>query len=264
MKVRKIAIAACFASALMMVSAPASAAAYFIAGKWYFFSLDFNAELAKVTGKDLNDGTRVDANVTITASDVQCANPQGNLVDPGQGPRVVAYGTSDDLTDGDILRADRKRGNIYAKSASVALPTDPPVGSNPCKDPAGVAEWRPTYWRYKGCDRGTQATPLPTCYADRAVKINGTLIYTVGGAVVDDPLNWTFVYLPTVFTYVATVRTGADDPADPTLTGECRFPANNEAGARFPGQPYSLSNPPSNGWGAAQVDYVCTGLPALN
>jgi hypothetical protein len=74
---KKILIGTCFASVLMMVAAPANAAAYFIGGRWYYFSLDFEADLAKITGKDIKIGTYVGANVKILESNVQCANPQG-------------------------------------------------------------------------------------------------------------------------------------------------------------------------------------------
>ena len=94
MKFRSIAIAVCSAGALMSVSAPAQAAAYLIGGKWYFFSLDFEASLAKVTGRDLKDGTNLFADVKIDTSNTQCANPQGQLINPGQGPKSTASGTS--------------------------------------------------------------------------------------------------------------------------------------------------------------------------
>ena len=126
-----------------------------------------------------------------------------------------------------------------------------------------LAQWLPTYWRYKEgyCNRGTTPSALPACYADRAVKINGVLTYVTGGAV-PDPVAWTFVFLPTAFSYEATVQIGVEDPSAPaeSTTGTCNFPPNNESGAPFPGQPYSLSNPPSGGWAASPVSYVCTGF----
>lgn len=269
MKFRKIAIAACSASVLFAASAPASAAAYLIGGKWYFFSLDFEASLAKVTGKDLKDGTRVFAAVQIDASNIQCANPQGNLVDPGEGPRATAFGTSEDVTDKDLTRTGNKvTGNIYKTTAAVALPKEPDV--NPCKDPNGVAEWKPTYWQFDNCARGTATNPIPTslpvCYTDRAVKLNNTLVYASGpltGTAVANPAHWTFVYLPTAFRYKAAVETGSMETS--SEFGSCHFPANNEAGAAYPGLPYSLDNPPVNGWAAyPPVSYVCTAIPPFD
>ena len=115
---KKIAIAACFASALMMVSAPAHAAAYFIGGKWYYFSLNFEALIAKVTGKDLKTGTYVGAEVKILNSNVQCVNPQGHLLDPGLGPKGTAYGSSPNVKDDDLTKLGNKvTGNVYSTTA---------------------------------------------------------------------------------------------------------------------------------------------------
>ena len=127
MKVRKIAIAACFASALTMVSAPASAAAYLIGGKWYFFSLDFEASIARVTGRDLKTGTFVGGEVKITSSESICLNPESKYVNPGQGPVVKAAGTSPDLTDSDLSKDDRLK-NTFVTTAVVDL-----ASINPCK-----------------------------------------------------------------------------------------------------------------------------------
>jgi hypothetical protein len=271
MKLRKIAIAACSAGVLLAASAPASAAAFLIGGKWYFFSLDFEASLAKVSGKDLRDGTRVFAEVKIDESNIQCANPQGNLVDPGEGPKSTASGTSANVTDKNLTRsANKVTGNIYTTTAAVALPKDPPL-ANPCKDPNGVAEWKPTYWQFAGCVRGTATNPIPVgtvgspvCYTDRAFKrTDGTLVYVSGpltGTPVAAPADWTFVYLPTEFRYKAAVETATVETS--SEYGACNFPANNEPGAPAAGLPYSLDNPPTNGWAAyPPVSYVCTAIP---
>ncbi len=71
--------------------------------------------------------------------------------------------------------------------------------------------------------------------------------------------RWTFVYLPTVFTYDAKVQTGTGGSSQ-SVTGTCNFPLNNEAGALSPPQPYSLGNPPASGWAVSPVSYVCTGF----
>ena len=108
MRFKKITMAACFASALMMVSAPASAAAYFIGGKWYFFSLNFDSLLAKISGGDLRAGTTVKADVEVLASNVQCSNPQGKVIG-GVGPKGGAYqGTSPIVTANNLTKTDNK------------------------------------------------------------------------------------------------------------------------------------------------------------
>ena len=271
MKFRSIAIAVCSAGALMSVSAPAQAAAYLIGGKWYFFSLDFEASLAKVTGRDLKDGTNLFADVKIDTSNTQCANPQGQLINPGQGPKSTASGTSANVTDADLTRTGNKvTGNVYKTTAKVELPKDPPLEANPCKDANGVSEWTPTYWQFANCSRGTATNPipsgLPVCYTERARKVNGTLIYATGplaGTPISatEAVNWTYVYLPTEFRYRAVVQIGGVETPSEEF-GACNFPANNESGARQQGLPYSLDNPPVNGWAAyPPVTYVCTAIP---
>ena len=268
---RKIAIAACFASALMMVSAPASAAAYFIGGKWYYFSLDFEALLAKITGNDLKTGTYVGAEVKILSSNVQCANPQGQLIDPGQGPQGVAYGTSPTVNANDLTRTGNKvQGNVYTTTAQVIDLVPPEQRLNPpynlCKNPPGTASWQPVYWQDRNCSKGLPVGQLadPVCYKDLAVKENGVLTYITGpsaGTQVFDESGWTFIYLPTVFKFKADLKSGTS--TYDTLYGSCKFPLNNEVGAVSPGQPYSLSNPPVNGWAASPaVGFDCAAIPS--
>lgn len=271
---RNIALAACIASTLAMVAAPAHAAAYFIGGKWYYFSLDFEASLAKVTGKELNDGTTVNAKVTVTRSEVQCVNPQGQLVDPGQGPSATITASSDPLTDADAedlsRTANKVTGNTYKKKLAVPLPQI--AQTNPCKTSSGVGEWKPTYWRFGGpdgdqCLRGVPATDPNACYSSRAYFVDGQLTYLNGVPVEpDNPAgatpaekwsSWTLVYLPTEYSYEGTITTGGVLSKE-AAKGVCTFGPNTEAGARFPGQPYSLSNPPVYGWAFAPVAYQCT------
>ena len=268
---KKIAIAACFASALMMVSAPASAAAYFIGGKWYYFSLNFEALIAKITGRDIKTGTYVGAEVKILNSNVQCTNPQGHFIDPGQGPKGIAYGSSPTVKDDDLTRTGNKvTGNVYTTTASVIdlVPVDQRL--NPpdiCKNPPGTASWQPLYWQDRNCSKGLPVGQLadPVCYRDLAVKVNGILTYITGlssGTAVANLPDWTFMYLPTVFKFKATLINSASGEYD-VLHGSCQFPLNNEPLAAFPGTAYSLNNPPVNGWAAAPpVGFDCVTIPA--
>lgn len=273
MMFKKIAIAACCASVLMMATAPAQAAAYFIGGKWYYFSLNFEALLAKITGKDLKTGTYVGAEVKILDSNVRCANSQGHFVDPGQGPLGTAYGSSPNVDADDLTRAGNKvTGNVYTTTASVINLVPEEQRLNPpdvCKTSSGNGSWQPLYWQDKNCSKGLPAGQLadPVCYRDLAVKINGTLTYVTGPssgtAVATASLpDWTFMYLPTVFKFRATLINSASGDYD-VLHGSCQFPLNNEPLAAIPGAAYSLSNPPVNGWAAAPpVGFDCVAIPA--
>lgn len=260
---KKIVIGACFASALLMVSAPANAAAYFIGGKWYYFSLDFVADIAKISGKDLKTGTNVSAFVKIVNADTLCTNPQGKFINPGVGPKVSAFGTSPNVTDEDLSRTENKvKGNVYTTTAAVPLAKDPPV--NPCKDPVGVAEWKVLYWQSENCDKGLPVDKLgitgnAVCYRDLAYKNNADkLVYISSGVEVASPADWTFVYLPTLFKYMGTLDNTVSGNYDKQF-GACQFPINNEPLAAFPGTAYSLSNPPVNGWAATPAIYYACG-----
>jgi hypothetical protein len=259
--IKKIAIAACFASALAMVSAPASAAAYLIGGKWYFFSLDFDATIKQVTGKDLKTGTFVGAEVKITDSQTLCLNPQSKFINPGKGPVVTAAGTSPDLTEA-LTKADRVKGT-FETTAVVEL-----ASINPCKESNGSG-WQPVYWQNLACvgkPESAGSTVVLTagdkCY-DRlaAHDQNGEfrLVTIVGTTAVFgvpvDKTNWTYLYLPTEFKYRASVENNVSGIYD-TWYGACTFPLNPDNL-----QPYSLSNPPALGWAVAKVNYdVCTGI----
>ena len=272
MMFRKIAVAACCASTLMMVSAPASAAAYFIGGKWYYFSLNFEALLAKITGKDLKTGTYVGAEVKILNSDVRCANPQGHFIDPGEGPKGIAYGTSPTVDADDLTRTGNKvTGNVYTTTASVIDLVPEGQRLNPpadlCKNPPGNSSWQPVYWQDRNCSKGLPVGDLtnPVCYRDLAVKNDGVLVYVTGpsaGTPVTNAADWTFMYLPTVFKFKATLVNTASGEYD-TLHGSCQFPANLETAAANYGQPYSLNNPPVNGWAAwPPVGFDCVEIPS--
>jgi len=118
--IRKFAIAAVFAGAGLMLAGPAHAAAYFIGGKWYYFSLNFEALIAKVSGKDLKDVTFVGAEVKITSADTACSNPQTKAISPGQGPQGTLLGTSEPLGPDDVVdlnKTYRVKGNIDQTTA---------------------------------------------------------------------------------------------------------------------------------------------------
>jgi hypothetical protein len=264
---KKIVVGACFASVIMMVSAPANAAAYFIGGKWYYFSLDFQADLAKITGKDLRTGTSVNADVHISEAGIACVNPQGNFIEPGNGPKATLSGFSPPVSDQDLLtREDNKvKGNIYRTTAIVKLPKDPTV--NPCKTSNGVASWKPLYWQNDHCDKAVPANQLGStgnavCYRELAAKnSDGALVYVTGpltNSFVGNPLDWTFLYLPTKFKTKETLS-NFDAGVYDTLYESCTFPINNEPLAAFPGTPYSLNNPPVDGWAATPPVYYSCG-----
>ena len=268
MMLKKITMAACFASALMMVSAPASAAAYFIGGKWYFFSLNFDSLLAKISGGDLRAGTTVKADVEVLASNVQCSNPQGKVIS-GVGPKGGAYqGTSPIVTANNLTKTDNKvTGNIYQTTTTVDINTVRDAdGLGLCKDAPGTSAWQPLYWQDRNCDKNKAVGDLmdPICYKERATKVNGALTYLTGplkGQLVGNPGEWTFVYLPTAFKFKATLNVGSATPD--FEYGSCTFPLNVEPNAASYGQPYSINNPPVNGWAASPgVGYNCVAIPA--
>ena len=251
---KKIVIAACFASALTMVAAPASAAAYLIGGKWYFFSLDYDATLKKVTGKELNAGLTVTSDVLVTGSQILCGNPQGNRVDPGNGPTLSTSATSDPLDPTvDVVKSDRSK-STFKKLVQVDL--NPAIAGIPCDSPANSlnGEWKLLYWQNTLCDRGAETQYGVMCYSDFAYKKDdGYLYYTGSGNAVGNESGWTFVYLPTGFDYVSTVN--VDGIATSAVKGTCTF-ANNTNG-----KPYSLKNPPLDGWANARTLYACSETP---
>ncbi|MEO6624037.1 MAG: hypothetical protein ABIN37_04305 [Burkholderiaceae bacterium] len=251
---RNIAIAACFASALMMVSAPANAAAYFIGGKWYFFSLDFEAAIAKMTGKDLKTGTYVKADVNIVASDVLCVNPQTKFLTPGKGPQVRASGLSPSVKDADLTKDERYPRNTFITTAVVELS---PPAAEICKTTTAQGSWKAAYWQNKACNKGAdQVVGRAACYSDLAVKEGDNLVYVTNGNPVPNQLDWTIVYLPTNFEFTATLVNNVSGAYD-VENGACQFGLNNENSL---GLPYGISNPPVDGWsqpGPVPVYYVC-------
>ena len=258
MKLRKIAIAACSAGVLLAASAPASAAAFLIGGKWYFFSLDYDATLKKVTGRELNDGLTVTSNVTITGSQTLCGNPQGNVINPGVGPTLSTTATSDPVDPTDPTQVDKADRSKSTFKKTVQVPLEPLLPSNACVSPANSAngQWTVLYWQNKLCNRGTDPTTYEytnMCYSDFAYKKDGVLYYAGSGDEVGDETGWTFVYLPTNFYYKSIVNVNLIPTS--AVEGNCKF-ANNTNG-----QPYSLSNPPVGGWASARTLYTCTEVP---
>jgi hypothetical protein len=267
--IRKIAIAA-FASVAIMSAGTAHAGAYFIAGTWYFFSLDFEALIKKVTGKDIKDGTYVGAEVKITNADTVCSNPQSHLINPGQGPEGTLYGTSPNINDDNLTKDERYKGNVFQTTAKILdlVPEEdrlnPPSGT--CKDAPGVSSWQPLFWLDRNCDKGKAAADLqyPVCYKDYAAFVDGTLTY-VTGAYAGDPVeyhdtslsDWTYAYLPTAFKFVAYLESSTTG-AYSQIYGSCQFPLNPANG-----EPYSISNPPAGGWAASPpVYYECQEITA--
>lgn len=276
--IRKIAIAAVFAGAGLMLAGPAHSAAYFIGGKWYYFSLNLEALIAKVTGKDLKDGTFVSAEVMITSADTACSNPQAKVINPGNGPQGTLYVESPNITDENLLKKDRVQGNIYQTTASTVelVPEDqrlnPPDGI--CKDAEGVSQWFPLFWldgKDESCDKNKPAEDLvaPICYKDYAMgtayDADGkvTELTYVNGDYKGLPVttntlltDWTYVYLPTEFKFKAAISTGGSEYGE--MYGLCRFPLNPANG-----EPYGITNPPAGGWAASPaVYYDCIPITA--
>jgi len=269
---RKFATTAVLASAALLFGTPAHATAYFIGGKWYYFSLDFQALIAKITGKDLNDGTSVQTQVVILTADSICLNPQSHNVNPGKGPKGVAYGQSPNLTDGDVLdKNDRQKRNIFTTTAVTAdlvaegdrLRQD--LGL--CKDAPGASSWVQLYWQDRECNKGALPLADPVCYKDYAYFPDGvTLTYLSGsnaGTAVPTPTDWTFVYLPTTFAFKGNLYNSTSQTPYATIYGQCQFSTNNDPAANQPGQPYSISNPPVDGWAASPpASYDCVSITA--
>ncbi len=268
--IRKFAIAAVFAGAGLMLAGPAHAAAYFIGGKWYYFSLNFEALIAKVTGKDLKDGTFVSAVVNITSADTACSNPQTKVINPGTGPQGTLILETPNIKDDNFVKKDRAQGNIFQTTASTdeLVPEDQRL--NPpdriCKDAPGASQWFPLFWQDKNCEKGEAAADLalPICYKDYAAFVDGFLTYVTGdlagSAVTTNTLltDWTYVYLPTEFKFEAEINTG--ESAYSQIYGLCRFPLNTE---NDKGEPYSITNPPERGWAALPaVYYDCIPITA--
>lgn len=277
--IRKIAIAAVLAGVGLTLASPSHAGSYFYNGKWYYYSLNLEALIAKVTGKDIKDGTFVSAVVTINTADSLCSNPQSHVVLPGKGPKGIVSGSSGNIKDGDLVKKDRFAGNIYQTTATILDLVSEQQRLNPptidgisqiCKDAPGASQWFPLFWQDRHCNR--EGFPIdsnqPFCYVDYAAFKDGILVYVTGVSPGNEVpacspqdecistypnkppfynkyYNWTFVYLPTTFTFIAQVltKTSTGETTNDEISGSCKFTLNP-----LNSQPYSITNPPPNGW----------------
>ena len=265
--IRKISLAAVTAAMMMILAGPAHAGSYIIGGKVYYFSLNIEALIAKVTGKDLKDGTYIGAEVKITNADTACSNPQTHVINPGQGPAGTVSGTSPNINDGNLVKNDKVTGNVYQTTATIIdlVPAEqrlnPPAGI--CKETPGVAQWYPLFWQDKNCNKGAITNFGTTCYSDYAASDGyGGLTYVTGNFA-GQPVtyntslaDWTYIYLPTALKFKADLINSTTGVVS-SIYGSCRFPLNPANG-----EPYSITNPPVGGWAAAPTYYECVAITA--
>ncbi len=275
---RKSTLVGISAAAALNFVAPAEAGSWhYVNGRWVWYSLLNDSTWSGITGKDLLDGTSIRAQAASQASDALCFNPQSKKVNPGTGPKVTVYGESPALTSGDALTKDNKQqGTTYQTTVEISnlVKETDRLTFNPCKSVPGSGSWVPTYWQDRNCNKGQITSFTAVCYKDYAYFSNGVLVYLSDGTPVSDtgtpstdcPVDnpcykypsWTFVYLITAFAYEEWVHNAATNSDGGNAKGTCRFGANNETGATQPGQPYSIMNPPVNGWAAyPPVPYQC-------
>jgi hypothetical protein len=262
-----------------MFGTPVHAAAYFIGGTWYYFSIDFQALIKKLTGKDLNDGTSVQTEQKIGAADTLCLNPQTFQLSPGKGPGSTALGSSTDITDADLTKGDRTKSTFTKTAVTDNLVPEYLRLSSICKNAPGASQWYQVYWQDRNCNKGADAS-APVCYSQPTYAYldpnTNKLTYLTGGEVVDngtaqpgciDPNtgsdlsckypSWTFIYLPTAFAAHAWLHNDTTLVNYADIYVSCQFSINNDPDAAFPGKPYSINNPPSGGWGSSLATYDC-------
>lgn len=240
--------------------------AHLIGGKIYWYSINFEELIKKITGSDLKAGTFVSAELKILSADSACSNPQTHVINPGQGPKGTAFGSSPQVNDDNLVRSDKVLGNVYQTTASVInlVPDDmrlnPPAGI--CKDAPGASQWQVLFWQDRNCDKGKAPGDLldPICYKEfAAFGSDGFLRFVTGpfaGSVVANKFDWTFVYLPTLFKFKVDLIVGPGSVE--TNYGSCQFPLNPSNG-----QPYGITNPPAGGWAALpRVEYTCVPIPS--
>jgi len=231
---------------------------HIIFGQAYYYSINFDLLFKKITGKNLKEGTFAGATVKIGNADSACSNPQLKLIAPGVGPKGIVSGTSPSVDDGDLVKDDRYKGNIYQTTTTILelVPEgerlSPPEGL--CKTTSGNGDWETLFWQDRECDKGKAPEDLtdPVCYKEFAgFDSEGTLRFVTGpgaGNLVIGKENWTYVYLPTGFAFKIDLNFG--ETVDESIYGICNFVQNTEVGAAKPGEPYSITNPPVNGWAA--------------
>lgn len=286
--VRKIVSIAALAGAVLLPTFVVYAShlgypsSHIIFGKSYFYTLNLLALITKLTGRDIKDGTQLNVKVKILASDTACSNPQAHVINPGVGPRGDVFLTSDPLNSNNLLKSDRTK-STFSTTASGELVVDPAIRLDQnlglCKTSSGQGQWTQLFWQDRDCIKAQPSGN--TCYTNFAAFVNGVLTYvtgpntgqpvplcestasnnncgTDGGGTYQPYYGWTFVFLPTQFAMNAFVTTqGAPDP-DSNFYWQCQFKPNNEIGAAQPGEPYSISNPPVNGWGGIPpAEYNC-------
>jgi hypothetical protein len=284
MRSRCFASTTLLAAATLMIAGSANAShlgypsAHLLAGRVVYYSIDFQAILNKLTGKDLKVGTDLFLRVDILGSNVACANPQSKAVMPGTGPKGRAFGSDEVSADDQVDKGDRTGATFVTNVAAVDLvPAEmrlaPPEGL--CKATKGT-EWQVVFWQDRGCSKGLPWDQLtnPICYDyrrfglyDLGPNLAGQITLLSTGEVIDfkdrpsERDNWVWVYLPTQFVFKADLKI---DTYAETLYGHCAFPPNNEPGANKPGEPYGINNPPeadgvTASWAAfPPVEYGCS------
>ena len=233
-------------------------------GRAYFYTLNLFALIDGLKGWQLKEGVRLNAAVKLIQTESECLNPEKKLITPGKGPTGEVVLTSDDVGSDDLdKKADRTKKNVFTTTASGELIVDPTLRlSDPgiCKDAPGASQWGQVYWKDRDCIKGQPSGN--TCYKDLAAYVDGVLTWVTGdntGQAVGNTDGFVFVVLPTQFAMQAWVTTAGVPDVDSYFSWICQFKANNEIGAAQPGEPYSLSNPPVNGWGGIPpAEYDCT------
>jgi hypothetical protein len=248
---------------------------HIILGKAYYYSLNINALITALTGRDIKDGTQLKAEVKILSSETACLNPQSHIINPGEGPKGNISLISDPLNSSNLVKSDRTKSTFSTTATGDLVLTEALRLTSICKDSPGTSQWYQLYWQDRNCKKGDPITANNTCYTEFARFDGAILKYVDTGLPVPDCLldatnsncgspynkyhNWTFVFLPSVFAMKAYVQIAGGTEPDSDFYWSCQFKPNNEAGANNPGAPYSFNNPPVNGWaGVPAAEYACT------
>jgi len=282
---KKLWIGAGLVGTMLCGTAPASADAFFFDGVWYFFTLNFEGKIAKLTGADINDGTIVETKSFVLGSQVACVNPQTKVINPGEGPYVGVSGVSEPVGESDAInKSQRQKRNEFTKTATSILARQGGViGGLPflpnqdqlCKNVGGNGNWIPVYWQDKNCKKLGVPYPDPDvstndiCYSDLVTKVGesptgpvyqyiSSSTQAIGSTFTDTANNWTYVFLPILIAGRANLQTGGEDTVSSYKYYKCSLELNTDSNAAFPGQPHSLTNPPAQGWASKHVKYsIC-------
>lgn len=237
-----------------------------------------------LTGKDIKDDSKAKATVLDLGSHSFCGNPTLHLINPGEGPSGIGLEDlqSPPITDDNIAKGDRQKKNQFEVLATGGIiPAEYRLRDDLglCKQSNGT-QWNPLFWKDDNCNKGfspTDSTSPNTCYGayhytfpgyralagwindtltlvpsntpvtpecKRVPDGNGGYTYTLPGC-----SDWAFVLFLDTFALDAYVETaGQVDPYSHSYF-LCTARPNNEPNAAFPGEPYSLNNPPAEGWG---------------